>query len=148
VLRLHPPVFFIFGRATRDAVINSDSGLVRITTGDLLMGVIPEAHSNGAIFPDPAKFDPDRFRSAEQRRHLIWARGLHDDVVKPSDRICPGKNAACDIARAFCIALLTRAEWTLEAPVTWNRRQFSLNVAAPEGDLRAKFSLRPAKGRA
>jgi hypothetical protein len=142
VLRLHPPVFFIFGRATKDTTINSASGVFRIAVGELLMGVIPAAHSDDASFPEPSKFDPGRFRSAEQRKHLIWPRGLHDDVVRSNDRTCPGKDAAVAIARAFCVTLLTKAKWKMAAPVGWDKRWFSLNVAAPKGDLPVRFSPR------
>lgn len=142
VLRLHPPVFFIFGRATKDTTIGSASGVFRIAAGELLMGVIPAAHSDAASFADPSKFDPDRFRSSEQRKHLIWPRGLHDDVARSNDRTCPGKDVALSIARAFCVALLTKAEWTMTSPVSWDKRWFNLNVAAPKGDLPIRYSSR------
>jgi cytochrome P450 len=142
VLRLHPPVFFVFGRATKDTTIGSASGVFRIAVGELLMGVIPEAHSNDAIFTNASMFDPDRFRSPDQRQHLIWPRGLHDDIVRSNDRTCPGKDVALAIARGFCVALLTKAAWKMTAPVSWDKHWFNLNVAAPKGDLPVRFTLR------
>jgi cytochrome P450 len=142
VLRLHPPVFSIFGRATKDTTIGSASGVFRIAAGELLMGVIPAAHSNDAVFADASVFDPDRFQWRDQREHLIWPRGLHDDMVRSNDRTCPGKDVALAIARSFCVALLTKAEWKMSSPITWDKRWFNLNVAAPKGDLPVNFSLR------
>ncbi|WP_316205124.1 MULTISPECIES: hypothetical protein [unclassified Bradyrhizobium] len=83
-----------------------------------------------------------RFRSPEQRKHLIWPRGLHDDIARANDRTCPGKDVAPAIARAFCMALLTKAEWRMMVPVAWDKRWFNLNVAAPKGDLPVRFLLR------
>lgn len=142
VLRLHPPVSFIFGRAEADTTITSSSGIFRIAQGELVMGVIPAAHSDEAMFPRAAEFDPRRFGQPAQRAHLIWPRGVHDSTVQPNDRTCPGKDAALAIARGFCTSLLTKAEWTIDAPITWNRRWFNLNVAAPEGTLPVRFALR------
>src|SRR5262249_45629865 len=92
VLRLHPPVFFIFGRATRDLVIESDTGSFAMSEGELLMGVIPIAHQDASKFAEPERFSPGRFDDPAASRHLIWPRGLHDDAVSPRDRTCPGKD--------------------------------------------------------
>lgn len=135
ILRLHPPVFFIPGRATRDRILDSSSGTFRIRKGELVLGVLPLAQRDEANFPRPDDFIPDRFEDPQASQHLIWPRGLHDAVVGPQDRTCPGKDLALVIAKLFCITLLRKCSWQLKQPPTWNTKYFSLNVAAPEGDL-------------
>ncbi len=136
ILRLHPPVFFIPGRATRDRILDSSSGTFRIREGELVLGVLPLAQRDEANFSQPDEFIPGRFMDPAASQHLIWPRGLHDAVVAPNDRTCPGKDLALIIAKLFCITLLRKASWQLKQRPTWNTRYFSLNVAAPEGDLR------------
>jgi cytochrome P450 len=135
VLRLHPPVFFIFGRASSDTTIGSTSGTFSIAKGELLMGVIPAAHMSGQSFPQPDAFNPARFDRPEAKKNLIWPRGIHEAAVGPGDRTCPGKDAALGIARVFCETILTKTRWTLSGKVEWDRRWFNLNVAAPAGPL-------------
>jgi cytochrome P450 len=133
ILRLHPPVFFIAGRATCDRILDSSSGTFRIRKDELVLGVLPLAQRDEADFPQPDEFIPERFPQASQ--HLIWPRGLHDAVVDPKDRTCPGKDLALVIAKLFCITLLRKCSWQLKRRPTWTTKYFSLNVAAPEGDL-------------
>ncbi|MCI0597985.1 MAG: cytochrome P450, partial [Beijerinckiaceae bacterium] len=144
ILRLHPPVYFIFGRATRNRTIESDSGLFAVHKGELVMGVIPIAHRDASVFARPDQFDPHRFDHPGASQHLIWPRGLHDGDATPENRTCPGKNIAVLIAKLFCIALLTKFEWRLKDPPEWDRQRFGLNVAAPKGALEVlSFRHRP-----
>jgi prostaglandin-endoperoxide synthase 2 len=143
ILRLHPPVFFIFGRAIRDRVIESDSGTFAIGKGELVMGVISLAHRDGGVFADPDEFNPDRFGVPTASEHLIWPRGPHDGEVSPHDRTCPGKDVAILIAKLFCVALLSKFTWKLKDPQPqWDHRKYSLNVAAPKGPLDVAYFRR------
>lgn len=134
ILRLHPPVFFIYGRATRDRVIESAGGNFALDQGDLVLGVIPMAHRDSAVFARPDEFNPDRFQDVAASQHLIWPRGLYDHAVSARDRTCPGRDWAVVIAKLFCIALLPNYVWELKARPEWGQR-FTLNVAAPKGAL-------------
>jgi cytochrome P450 len=150
ILRLHPPVFFLLARATRDRVIESNAGVFAVAKGELLIGVIPFAHLDDAVHADPERFDADRFvipagkTEAEASRHLIWPRGLHDGPVTDQNRTCPGKDVAILIAKLFCVALLPRYRWELAKPPRWGRHFFTLNVAAPVGAMRVKSFARTA----
>jgi cytochrome P450 len=136
ILRLHPPVFLIFGRATRDRTIESDSGAFAVGKGELIMGVIPFAHRDPSVFVNPNEFDPSRFDDANASEHLIWPRGLHDGPASASNRTCPAKDFAVVIAKFFCISLLTRFQWRLKDPrPRWDDSKFGLDVAAPVGAL-------------
>jgi prostaglandin-endoperoxide synthase 2 len=136
ILRLHPPVFFIFGRATRDRFIESASGRFAIAKGELVMGVIALAHRDDKMFVNPDRFDPNRFDDPAASQHLIWPRGLHDSAPSAHDRTCPGKDVAILTAKLFCSTLLSGFTWKLKDPQPqWDHRQYSLNVAAPKGSL-------------
>jgi cytochrome P450 len=137
-LRLHPPVTFIFGRATQNMTIESASGMFSLSEGELMMGVIAIAHKNESIFPHPDRFDPNRFDDPIASQHLIWPRGLQDAQASSHDRTCPGKDAAILIGKLFCISVLSTAEWELETPPEWERQKFVPNVAAPKGAMEVK----------
>lgn len=135
-LRLHPPVTFIFGRATRSRPVESSWGTFQVKPGELLMGVLPLAQTDAAEFDEPEAFRPDRFLSPEAALRLVWARGYHGDRPTERNRTCAGANEGLLIARAFALALLQRADWDFEAAPEWSRDRFALNVAAPVGEMR------------
>ncbi|WP_218054309.1 cytochrome P450 [Phenylobacterium immobile] len=135
VLRLHPPVFFIFGRATEDRALSTASGDFAIRKGELVMGVIPFALEDPSVYPDPLAFDANRYVEAQAREALIWSRGPHDQAVRPDDKICPGKDPAVLIGKLFCARLATGYRWRLVDPPHWTRKHYGLNVAAPVGAL-------------
>ena len=124
ILRLHPPVTFVFGRATQDLNLESESGTFILAKGELLMGVLPVAQKNESVFPQPEQFDPGRFENPVASQHLIWPRGLHEAQVTSHDRTCPGKDYAIIIAKLFCCA-----GWTGK----WKRR--------PSGRGRGSFPM-------
>lgn len=133
-LRLHPPVFFIFGRATQPRLLKVGSDRFEIRRNDLVMGVIPLAQTDPALFEQPDTFKPDRHASTGPQEWLIWPRGLHDAMVDKGDRSCPGKDHALVIAEMFC-KRLAEYIWRLKSPPLWTSARYSLNVAAPEGEL-------------
>ena len=134
VLRLHPPVYFIFGRALADLVISSTSGSFALRRGELLMGVIPFAQAAAGSDRD-LTFDPGRHAREAAHDSLIWPRGKHDAPVVATDRACTGKDAALTIGKLVCHQLLVKCRWTLKEPARWSRDRFTLNAAAPVGAL-------------
>ncbi len=135
VLRLHPPVFFIFGRSVGARTISSSSGEFELRDGDLLMGVIPFSQRDPAIFTNPDEFDPQRYDAPGAREGLIWPRGLQDAKVSAGDRSCPGKDPALILGKLFSGALVAGYEWRLATVPRWTQGGYSLNVAAPEGRM-------------
>jgi cytochrome P450 len=134
ILRLHPPVSFVFGRATVDRQIQSGSGTFVVQKGELLMGVIPFAQRDPHRFPNPDQFDLERYDDPAVSAGLIWPRGPHDGTVKPQDRTCPGKEVGTLFGKLFCVAL-SKFAWELRERPDWNHHKFELNAAAPKGLL-------------
>jgi cytochrome P450 len=56
-LRLHPPAYVTGRAATADTTVAG----YRVPAGSLVVAVFGELHRNAAYWPDPDRFDPDRF---------------------------------------------------------------------------------------
>jgi prostaglandin-endoperoxide synthase 2 len=135
-LRLHPPVTFVFGRARRSRPLASSSGTFQVREGELVMGVLPIAMRDPAVFSRPDDFDPERYaRNPAIAAQVIWARGHNDRAPEERDRVCAGKPEALMIARSFLLGLVASAEWRLQDTPRWERNRFTLDVAAPAGDM-------------
>ena len=135
VFRLHPPVFFIYGRAEKDFSLYAKTGTYAISTGDHLMGVISLAHLDSDAFEDPEEFRPERFEKPEAIERLIWPHGQHAAPISTSNHICPGKDVAMEFGRILCHALLIGFDWELAQKPTWSDTRFTLNAASPEGSM-------------
>lgn len=146
IVRLHPPVTFIFGRAVQALEIQTRSGATYgIPQDSLLMGVLPLAMRDSQLYERPDTFDPSRFEAPAASDNLIWPRGVHDATVTASDRTCPGKDVAMEILRLLAVFMVQRYDWHLKEMPTWDERKFSLNVAAPVGKLQVRtFNARAA----
>ena len=135
-LRLHPPVFFIFGRATRDFVLDTAAGRFQIESGEMLMGVIPIAQLDPDAYVDPGTFRPGRFSDPAAEDALVWPHGTQEGPILVESRICAGRDVGMLLAKLFCATLLRSYDWDLQNPdLRWDDKSFSLDVAAPIGSL-------------
>ncbi len=122
-MRLYPPAPLIARRAVRPF----DLGGVRLDVGTQLIVPIYALHRHRRLWPDPERFDPDRFAPGE-------AKARHRYAYLPfgaGPRICIGAGFAALEAVAILAVLL---------------RAFGLE-AADAGDARAamRVTLRPAR---
>jgi cytochrome P450 family 135 len=62
-LRLHPPVHSVVRLLTRPLPVGGN----RIPAGTVVMVPMVLLHRDPAVFPDPDRFDPERFRSGRAR---------------------------------------------------------------------------------
>jgi len=140
ILRLHPPVFFIYGRAISNFVLNSRTGNYNIYKNDHLMGVIPIAQLESSIFTDPEEFLPLRYLEEKGREisdGLIWSHGKHSENFSKTSHTCPGKNVAMFLGKVFAYEIIQNYEISLLSPASWSFGAFHLNSAAPSGDMKA-----------
>jgi prostaglandin-endoperoxide synthase 2 len=135
VLRLHPPVFLVSGRANRDIVLESRHGAFFVAKGEFVTGVVPLAQRDPKAFSDPESFNPRRYDNSDELNRLSWPRGRHAGTVVAADRTCAGKDPAVWAAKLFCARMLLRFDWKLRQVPRWEKRKFPLNVAAPIGEL-------------
>jgi cytochrome P450 len=70
IMRVHPPAFWIPRTAIEDAVIDG----YPISAGQMVGVSVYNIHHNPTIWPEPEKFDPDRFSpdNAHNRHALAW----------------------------------------------------------------------------
>jgi cytochrome P450 len=145
-LRLHPPVFFVYGTATRDFALEARDRRYLVERGERVVGVIPAVQRDPERYDRPDAFEPARFEDPAAEAGLVWPHGFMDDPADDVDaHVCPGRDVALTIAKRFCARLVAETDWALKAPPVWSEGAFELNVAAPEGDLRTtRFALRGA----
>ena len=68
VLRLHPPLIFLFRKVLRDF----SHGGITVPAGSFLCASPGVAHRLGRVFPEPERFDPDRYARGEDRNPFAW----------------------------------------------------------------------------
>ncbi|KAG6415669.1 hypothetical protein SASPL_123083 [Salvia splendens] len=103
VLRMSPPILFLFRTVLRDTEIG---GYV-IPKGWQVLWTTCMTQLDGAIYPDPHKFNPSRFEDqAAMPPHTFVAFG-------GGARLCPGNEFARMETLAMLHYLITRFTWTL-----------------------------------
>jgi cytochrome P450 len=137
-LRLYPPVY-MFGRV---AMADTEIGPYRVPKGTVVL-VSPFAlHHRAEFWPDPERFDPDRFTATEEARR-------HKTAFLPfsaGPRTCIGNYFALMEGPLVLATLLQRADFALVDP----RGTVPEPVATlrPKGGIPMKVSLRRAPERA
>ena len=122
VLRLYPPAYSLF---LRQATEDVDLAGVAIRAGDLVQIVPYSLQRDPRWFPDPARFDPNRFLAKP-----TWPRYAYIPFGA-GPRVCIGQSFALTEACLVVATLLQR--WVPEQ-------------AERTPVLNAKFSLRPREG--
>lgn len=143
-LRLHPPVFFVYGVAAKAFMLKSSSGHFPIAKGEQLMGVVPFVQRDPVIFKNPEAFDPTRKSTDASQAAMIWSHSRQDDPVTQDDHGCVGKDVALQCAALFLQGLVTDYDWRLVRPASWPKRGYPLNIAAPKGQLETRYFKRAA----
>lgn len=119
---------YLFRRIRRDLPFR---GFV-LPAGWLLRACIHESHRDPAVFPDPDRFDPDRFADRSFGRDEYAPFGL-------DPRPCTGQGLARRMARVFVTELCVGFDWEVVADGT---RELSAHRHwAPSSDLR--IAVRP-----
>ena len=142
VRRLSPIVHVFFGRARETIEFAGHT----IPAGWAVFWGIRSSHLRAEIYPDPLRFDPERFAPAraENKRH---EHAFAPTGAGPAmGHKCAGYELAPVMLKVFAIELLHGHDWKLSAPQdlepAWNQVP-----PLPKGGLRARVTLASA-GRA
>ncbi|HHH30518.1 MAG TPA: cytochrome P450 [Polyangiaceae bacterium] len=68
VLRLHPPLIFLFRKVLRDF----EFGGYTVTPGKFICASPAVSHRVAESFPDPARFNPERYAQESQNNPFAW----------------------------------------------------------------------------
>jgi len=127
VLRLIPPVRAIF----RTAINACEFGGYEIPKGWSVACGITQTHQDSQLYPEPERFDPDRFSSERAPKpfsYVPFGGGLRD---------CLGKEFARLEMKLFAAKIVREFEWELLPDQELNL--ISLTAKHPGDGLRVKF---------
>ncbi|WP_341999487.1 cytochrome P450 [Microbacterium sp. LWH7-1.2] len=120
-----------FGRVQSDMEV----GGFRIPKGWGAMGGIHINMRNPDVFPDPDRFDPERFEANAEAALPPGSYVPHGDGQSTHHR-CPGENIVTVAVKMYLTLLLRRAEWSIpEQDLTLTNELFPL----PASGLRVEF---------
>ncbi|MFB7885356.1 cytochrome P450 [Microbacterium sp. NPDC056057] len=120
-----------FGRVQADMEV----GGFRIPKGWGAMGGIHINMRNPDVFPDPDRFDPDRFEATAEAALPPGSYVPHGDGQSTHHR-CPGENIVTVAVKMYLTLLLRTAEWSIpEQDLTLTNELFPL----PASGLRVNF---------
>ena len=132
-LRLYPPFWMI----DRVAVKSDEIHGIRVPSGALVVPYIYGTHHNAALWPDPERFDPDRFL-ADTSKHR------HRFAYLPfggGPRLCIGQNMAIVTILLIVTTIVRKYEFELAGDQPVGLRPMML--LRPDGPVRIRFRLRP-----
>ena len=140
VLRLHPPLILLMRKAMRDFYVKD----YRIEAGKLVCAAPSVTHRIPELFPDPDRFDPNRYRPerAEDKNLFGWQAfggGRHK---------CSGNAFALFQIKAIFSVLLRRYEFELVNPPESYRDDYRKMVVEPASPCLVRFRRRDPAARA
>jgi len=127
VLRLVPPVGGIF----RTVINACEFGGYEIPKGWSVLSEINQTHQDSQLYPEPDRFDPDRFnseRSAKPFSYVPNGGGLRE---------CLGKEFARLEMKLFAAKIVREYEWDLLPDQDLNL--IKVPIPHPRDGLRVKF---------
>lgn len=134
VLRLHPPLIILMRKVMQDFTV----GDYLIKAGKFVCAAPAVTHRIASLFPDPERFDPDRYSAerAEDKNLYAWQAfggGRHK---------CSGNAFALfQIKAIFCI-LLRRYEFELVGAQESYRDDYTKMVVEPASPCRVRYRRR------
>ena len=99
------PITF-FGKVVRECAFDG----VRIPAGHKALGCIGPTLQDRSIYPDPARFDPDRWLAASDRQQKAWIP--HGGGVHSEGHRCAGEALATLMLKAFAVRMLRGFDWS------------------------------------
>ncbi|EDS40005.1 cytochrome P450 3A19 [Culex quinquefasciatus] len=128
-LRLWPPIGLTNRKCTKDYIMkNNDGTQVTLTKGDIVQIPIQSIHRDSRFFPEPMRFDPERF--SDENRHM-----LNQDAYMPfglGPRNCVGSRLALMQAKCILYYLFLNFEVQIssrtDVPMQLDKRSMGVNA--------------------
>lgn len=134
VLRLHPPLIFLFRKVLRPF----EHGGVTVPAGSFLCSSPGVSHRIESVFPDPERFDPGRYARGEDANRFAWIAfggGKHK---------CTGNAFGLLQLKAVAATLLHRYEFALAQPDSSYRDDYDNATVMPKPPVRVRYTERKA----
>ncbi len=129
VLRLHPPLIFLLRKVLREFRFDG----YRVEAGAMVCASPAVSHRIPEIFPDPERFDPDRYARGEDAHPFAWIAfggGKHK---------CTGNAFGLLQLKAIVAALLREYDFELaEAPWSY-RDNYHAATVMPVAPVRLRY---------
>jgi len=132
VLRLHPPLIFLFRKVLRPW----SHGGHTVPAGSFLCASPAVSHRIGSVFPEPEKFDPDRYRRGEDRNPFAWIAfggGKHK---------CTGNAFGLLQLKAVAATLLHEWDFELAQPSGSYQDDYEQATVLPKNPCRVRYRKR------
>ena len=132
VLRLHPPLIFLFRKVLKPW---SHGGLT-VPANSFVCASPGVSHRIGDVFPDPERFDPDRYERGEDANPFAWIAfggGKHK---------CTGNAFGLLQLKAVVATLLHEYEFELAQPDATYRDDYDNATVMPKLPCRVRYRKR------
>ncbi len=134
VLRLHPPLIFLLRKVLQDFEFSS----YHVSAGKMLCVAPVVAHRLDSVFPDPERFDPDRFARGEADNPFAYI------PFGGGKNKCTGNAFGLLQLKAVVAVVLKRREFALVDPPATYRDNYNAATVMPRGPVRVWQRRRPA----
>ena len=136
VLRLHPPLIFLFRKVLRDF----EFGGYVVPAGKFVCAAPAVTHRIADVFPDPERFNPERYASETQDHPSAWISfggGKHK---------CTGNAFGTLQLKTIIATLLSKYQFELvNAPADY-QDDYTTATVQPKGPCRLRYRLRDRAG--
>ncbi|MEM9068150.1 MAG: cytochrome P450 [Myxococcota bacterium] len=132
VLRLHPPLIFLLRKVLREFRY----GGYRIPAGAMVCATPAVSHRIAEVFPDPERFDPDRYARGEDAHRFAWIAfggGKHK---------CTGNAFGLLQLKAIVAVLLRHYDFELTQPADSYVDNYHSATVMPRGPVRVRYRRR------
>jgi len=127
------PITF-FGKVKRDCSFHG----IRIPAGHQAVGCIGATLLDERTYPDPGRFDPDRWLHASDEQKRSWIP--HGGGIHTEGHRCAGEALATLMLEMFAVRMLRRYDWTFPEGQDFSPTKGKI-FATPSGGLQVRISL-------
>lgn len=138
VLRLHPPLIFLLRKVLREFRYNS----YVVPAGHMLCAAPVVSHRLPSVYPDPDRFDPDRYARGEADNPFAYI------PFGGGKNKCTGNAFGLLQLKAICAVLFRTFDFSLVDPPETYQDNYNAATVMPKGPVMVRYAERTAKVKA